>query len=104
MEKREQRIKQLLDTYPQVTSVPVVLTLPELQILWECTGTGNVKKLLQTMSRAYPTEFCYELFKVGQGRHPDLYAIGIHASLIDKLLNEDERRETPAEEMMILVA
>src|SRR5919108_4236928 len=37
MEKREQRIKQLLDAYPQVSSFPVVLTLPELQALWACT-------------------------------------------------------------------
>jgi len=37
MEKREQRIKQLLDAYPQVTAFPVLLTLPELQVLWECT-------------------------------------------------------------------
>src|SRR5215831_9353984 len=41
MEKRNQRIKHLLDAYPQVTSFPVLLTLPELQVLWECTCTGN---------------------------------------------------------------
>src|SRR5215510_7156919 len=29
MEKREQRIKQLIATYPQVTSFPIVLTLPK---------------------------------------------------------------------------
>jgi MarR-like DNA-binding transcriptional regulator SgrR of sgrS sRNA len=54
MEKREQRIKQLIDAYPQVTSFPVLLTLPELQALWACTCTGNVKKLLRTMSKAVP--------------------------------------------------
>jgi HNH endonuclease len=104
MEKREQRIMQLIDTYPQVTSFPILLTLPELQALWACMCTGNVKKLLQTMSRAFPNEFFLELFKVGQGRHPDLYAIGIQPSLIDRLSTEDERSETPAEDIMTLVA
>src|SRR5215467_2593985 len=94
-EKRHRRLRTFIDAYPQVTSFPVVLTLPELQGIWECTCTGNVKKLLRTMSSAFPEEFCYERLKEGQGRIPDLYAIGIQPSLIDKLLNEDEWRETP---------
>jgi hypothetical protein len=60
-------------------------------------------ELLLTMSRAFPAEFFYERFKAGRGRSPDLYAIGIQPSLIDKLSNEDERRETPAEDIMTLV-
>jgi hypothetical protein len=104
MEKREQRIKQLIDAYPQVTSFPVLLTLPELQALWACTCTGNVKKLLRTMSNAFPEEFFYERLKEGQGRNPDLYAIGIHASLIAKLSNQDALKETAAEDVMPLVA
>ena len=104
VEKRQQRIKQLLDVYPLVTSFPVLLTLPELQVLWACTCTANVKQLLQTMGRAFPEEFCYERLKEGQGRNPDLYAIGIQPSLIDKLFNEDALRETPAEDIMALVA
>jgi HNH endonuclease len=104
MEKREQRIMQLIDAYPQVTSFPILLTLPELQALWACTCTANVKQLLRTMGRAFLEEFCYERLKEGQGRNPDLYAIGIHASLIDKFSNKDEQRETPAEDIMALVA
>jgi len=104
VEKRQQRIKHLLDAYPQVTSFPVVMTLPELQALWECTCTANVKQLLRTMSHAFPEEFCYELFAAGQGRNPDLYAIGIRPSLIAKLSNEDEQSETPVEDIMTLVA
>jgi len=104
MEKREQRIKHLIDTYPQVTSFPVVLTLPELQALWACTCTANVKQLLQTMGRAFPEEFCYERLKERQGRNPDLYAIGIQPSLIDTLSNEDKLRVMPAEDLMTLVA
>jgi HNH endonuclease len=104
MEKREQRIKHLLDAYPQVTFFPVLLTLPELQVLWECKNTGNVKALLRTMSNAFPNEFFYERFEAGQGRHPDLYAVGIQPSLIDKLSNKDEQGETPAEDIMTLVA
>jgi hypothetical protein len=104
VEKRQQRIKHLIDAYPQVTSFPVLLTLPELQVLWECTGTGNVKKVLRTMSRAFPEEFCYERLKAGYGRSPDLYAIGIQRSLIEKLSNEEALRETPTEDIVILVA
>jgi hypothetical protein len=103
MEKRQQRIKQLIDAYPQVTSFPVVLTLPELQTLWACTCTANVKQLLRTMGRAFPEEFFYERLTEGQGRSPDLYAIGIRPSLIEKLSNEDEQSETPAEDIVILV-
>ena len=103
-EKRHQRLRTFIDAYPQVTSFPVVLTLPELQGLWECTCTGNVKKLLRTMSSAFPEEFFYERFKEGRGRSPDLYAIGMQPSLIDKLSNEDVLRETPAEHIMTLVA
>jgi len=104
MEKRHQRIKQLIDAYPHAMAFPVLLTLPELQTLWECTCTGNVKKLLRTMSRAFSEEFFYEEFAAGQGRNPALYAIGIQPSLIDKLSNEDEQRETLAEGIMLLVA
>src|SRR5262249_52688729 len=103
-EKRHRRLKTFIDAYPQVTSFPVLLTLPELQVLWECMNTGNVKKRLQTMSRAFPNEFFLELFKPGEGRNPDLYTIGIQPSLIDKLSNEDTLRETPAEDIMTLVA
>ena len=102
--KRIKRLKQLIETYPQVTSFPVLLTLPELQALWACTCTANVKQLLQTMGRAFPEEFCYERLKAGRGRNPDLYAIGIQPSLIDKLSNKDERSESPAEDIMSLVA
>src|SRR5215510_15389696 len=66
-EKRHRRLKTFIDAYPQVTSFTVLLTLPELQVLWECMNTGNVKKRLQTMSRAFPNEFFLELFKPKEG-------------------------------------
>src|SRR4030095_16977135 len=103
-EKRHRRLRTFIDAYPQVTAFPVLLTLPELQVLWECKNTGNVKKLLQTMSRAFPNEFFLELFKPGQGRDPDLYAIGIQPTLIEKLSSGDVLRETSVEDLMILVA
>src|SRR5215475_3897979 len=33
VEKREQRIKQLIETYPQVTLFPLLITLPDLEVL-----------------------------------------------------------------------
>ena len=104
MEKRHQRIKQLIETYPQISQCPLLITLADLEALWDCGSIANVKERLLTMSRAYPEEFFYERFKEGQGRNPALYAIGIQPSLIDKLSNEDEQRETLAEGIMLLVA
>ena len=56
------------------------------------------------MGNAFPEGFFYERLKAGRGRSPDLYAIGIRPSLIDKLSNEDALRETTAEDIMSLVA
>src|SRR6266446_4500104 len=99
VEKRTQRLRIFVDAYPHVKSFPVLLPLHDLEALWECACTGNVKKLLRTMGSAYPEEVFYERFDAGRGRHPALYAIGIHASLIDTLSNEDEQRETLAEDL-----
>jgi len=104
VEKRHQRIKQLIESYPQIKHFPILITLEELEALWDCGSTAHVKARLRTMSRAYPEEFFYERFAAGRGRNPDLYAIGIHASLIDKLSNEDKLRVMPAEDLMTLVA
>src|SRR5262249_12824923 len=101
---RNQRIKQLIETYPQIKLFPLLITLPDLEALWDCGATAQVKARLRTMSRAFPEELFYERFAAGQGRNPDLYAIGIRPSLIDKLSNEDERRESPAEDILTLVA
>ena len=103
MEKRHQRIKQLIETYPQISQCPLLITLADLEALWDCGSIANVKERLLTMSRAYPEEFFYERFEAG-GSKPAVYAIGIHASLIDKLSNEDALRETPVEDIMTLVA
>jgi hypothetical protein len=104
MEKRQQRLRTFIDAYPQAEFFPVLITSTRLKELWECGRNRNTGALLLTMSRAYPEEFFYERFKEGQGRNPDLYAIGIQPSLIDTLLNEDEQRETSAEQIIPLVA
>ena len=104
MEKRHQRIKQLIETYPQISQCPLLITLADLEALWDCGSIANVKERLLTMSRAYPEEFFYERFEAGRGSKSAVYAIGIHASLIDKLSNEDALRETPVEDIMTLVA
>jgi HNH endonuclease len=102
--KRIKRLKQLIDTYPQITLFPILITLSDLEALWDCGSPAHVKTRLLTMSRAYPEEFFYERLKEGQGRNSDLYAIGLQPSLIDRLSNEDEWSETPAEDIMTLVA
>ena len=104
MEKRHQRIKHLIETYPQIRQFPLLLTLADLEALWECGSIANLKKCLLTISRAYPEEFFYEQFEVGRGSKSVLYTIGLQPSLIDKLSNEDAQRKSPAEVIMTLVA
>src|SRR5215471_9116920 len=57
MEKRNQRIKHLIETYPQIKLFPILITLPDLEVLWDCGSTAHVKALLRTMSKAFPKEF-----------------------------------------------
>ena len=104
VEKRHQRLRTFLDAYPQAAFFPVLITSTRLKELWECGRHRKMGELLLTMSQAFPEEFFYERFKAGRGRSPDLYAIGIHASLNDKLSNEDALRETLAADSMTLVA
>jgi hypothetical protein len=104
IEKRHQRLRTFISAYSQAEIFPVLITSMHLKELWECRRNENVGELLLTMSRAFPEEFFYERFAAGRGRNPDLYAIGIQPSLIAKLSNEDEQRETPAEDVMPLVA
>ena len=104
VEKRNQRIKQLIETYAQINHFPLLITLADLEALWNCGSITNVQGRLLTMSRAYPEEFFYERFKAGRGKNHDLYAIGIQPNLIDKLSNEDKLRMMPAEDLMTLVA
>src|SRR6266849_2912561 len=91
MEKRHQRIKHLIETYPQIRQFPLLLSLADLEALWECGSIANVKERLRTMSRAFPEEFFYERFAARRGSKAAVYALGIQPSLIDKLLTEDER-------------
>src|SRR5215471_14350158 len=69
VEKRNQRIKQLIETCTQIKLFPILITLEELEALWECGSIANVKARLRTMSRAFPEELFYERFAAGQGRN-----------------------------------
>jgi hypothetical protein len=104
MDKRHQRIKQLIETYPQIRQFPLLISLAHLNALWDCGSTAQVKARLKTMSKALPDAFCYEQFAAGQGSQPHLYAIGIQPSLIDKLLHGDQQPVPPAVDIMPLVA
>jgi hypothetical protein len=91
VEKRNQRIKQLIETYPQIELFPLLITLADLKVLWNCGSTAHVKACLRTMSRAYPEEFFYEQFQFpaeDQGQELALYTIGLQPSLIKRLFDE----------------
>jgi len=91
VEKRNQRIKQLIETYPQIKLFPILITLPDLEVLWDCGSTAQVKARLRTMSNAYQEEFFYEQFpfpEEEQGKEPALYTIALQPSLIKRLLDE----------------
>src|SRR5262244_2273460 len=41
VEKRNQRIKQLIETYPQITLFPILITLEELEARWDCGSPAH---------------------------------------------------------------
>src|SRR5215471_12710423 len=91
VEKRSQRIKHLIETYPQIKLFPILITLPDLEVLWDCRYTAQVKARLRTMSKAYPEEYFYEQFpfpEEEQRKEPALYTIALQPSLIKRLLDE----------------
>jgi hypothetical protein len=91
VEKRNQRLKQLIETYSQIQLFPLLITLADLKVLWSCGSTAHVKACLQTMTRAYPEEFFYEQFQFPaeeQGKEPALYTLGLQPSLIKRLFGE----------------
>jgi hypothetical protein len=89
-EKRIKRLKQLIETYPQIKLFPILITLEELEALWECGSTAQVKARLQTMSKAYSEEFFFEEFPFPEEEHRKelaLYTIALQPSLIKRLFD-----------------
>jgi hypothetical protein len=90
-EKRIKRLKQLIETYPQIKLFPILITLPDLEVLWDCGSSAQVKARLRTMSRAYPEEFFYEEFPLLEEenrKEPTLYTIALQPSLIKRFFDE----------------
>ena len=101
---RNVRLHILLAIYPQIEFFPITITSTDLKAIWGCR-TNNVPDVLQTMTDAYPAEFFWRPLRKGRrGRKPAIFELQITSSLVEKLFNEQEKRETAAEDILTLIA
>jgi len=104
MAQRQERLRALLHYDPTVELFPRALSSTTIALLWGCQS-HDVPILLQKIQESYPDEFSWRALQRGhRGPKPSVFALQVSSSLVDKLLNEDEQRETPAEDIMTLVA
>jgi len=102
--QRNQRLRVLLSYDSTVELVPITVTSTTLGVLWGCQSR-HVPRLLQKMQETYPGEFFWGILTSGRrGPKPSVFEVRLTPSLVEKLLNEQEESETPAEAMMILIA
>jgi hypothetical protein len=105
MAQRQQRLRALLTYDPTVELFPHALSSTTIALLWGCQSS-DVPILLQKIQESYPDEFSWRaLLRGHRGPKPSVFALQMASSLVEKLLIEDEQRETPAEDiLMTLVA
>ena len=104
MAQRQQRLRALLTYDPTVELFPRALSSTTIALLWGCRS-GDVPILLQKIEATYPGEFFWKALHRGRrGRKPSVFELRIVSNLSEKLLKEEEQRETPAEDIMTLVA
>ena len=104
MAQRQQRLRALLTYDPTIELLLIALTSTLIAMLWGCQSY-NIPILLQKIQEIYPDEFFWKALHSGRrGRKPSVFALQIASGLVEKLLNEDEQRETPAVDIMSLVA
>jgi hypothetical protein len=102
--QRNQRLRALLSYDPTVELLPIAMTSTTIGTLWGCQSY-TVPILLQKIQETYPGEFFWRALTRGhRGPKPSVFELQITPSLVEKLLHEDEQRETPAEDIMTLVA
>ncbi len=104
MAQRKQRLRALLHYDPTVELLPMAMTSTTIGTLWGCPSY-NVPVLLQKMKDTYSDEFFWKALHSGRrGPKPSVFAVQITSSLVEILLNEDEQRETPAEDILTFAA
>ena len=103
MAQRQQRLRALLTYDPTVELFPRALSSTTIALLWGCQS-HDVPILLQKMQESYPDEFSWRAIQRGhRGPKPSVFALQMTSSLVEKLLNEQEESETPAEDIMTFV-
>jgi hypothetical protein len=103
MAQRQQRLRALLTYDPTLELFPRALSSTTIALLWGCQSY-TVPNLLQKIQETYPGEFLWRTLHSGRrGPKPSVFELRIMPGLVEKLLTEDEQRETPAEDIMILV-
>src|SRR5215470_5060577 len=104
MTQRHQRLRALWTYDPTIELLPIALTSTLIAMLWGCQSY-NIPILLQKIQEIYPDEFFLKALHSGRrGRKPSVFALQVTSSLVEKLLHEKQESETPAEDMMTLVA
>src|SRR5215510_12263182 len=104
MAQRHQRLRALLIYDPTVELFPRAPNSTTIALLWGCQS-HDVPILLQKMQESYPDEFSWRAIQRGhRGPKPSVFALQMASSLVEKLLNEQEKSETPAEDILTLVA
>jgi hypothetical protein len=102
--QRNQRLRALLHYDPTVELLPIALTSTTIGTLWGCQSY-TVSRLLQKIQETYPDEFFWRILTRGRrGPKPSVFELRIMPGLVEKLLNEKEENETPAEDILTLVA
>jgi hypothetical protein len=92
--QRNQRLRALLHYDPTVELLPIAMTSTTIGALWGCLSY-NVPIILQKIKETYPDEFFWRALQSGRrGRKPSVFELRIMPGLVEKLLMEDEQRET----------
>jgi hypothetical protein len=84
--------------------LPIAMTSTTIGALWGCRSDA-VSILLQKIEATYPDEFFWKaLHKGRRGPKPSVFELRIMPGLVEKLMNEQEERVLPAEDILTLVA
>jgi hypothetical protein len=102
--QRNQRLRALLHYDPTMELLPIAMTSTTIGALWGCRSDA-VPILLQKIEATYPDEFFWKaLHKGRRGPKPSVFELRIMPGLVEKLMNEQEERVLPAEDILTLVA
>jgi len=81
---RNQRLRFLIASRPDIEYVEVILKSTTLKGWWDCES-GNVPDILDTMKLVEPKRFSWRRVKKGHGPKPGVYAIRMDDQMIEEI-------------------